>query len=719
MWRRVALCWLLGAVLGAPVARAAEEPPELAAVRVEAPPVIDGALDDPCWQQSSHAEGFSRMAKPGPGLEPTEAWICYDSRNVYVAFYCHDSHPQQIHALQRKRNGDISVDDSVLLSLDVGHDRRTTYSFQLTPRGTQREEIPGGSAEKYEWRGDWTGAARITSDGWTAEMAIPFAILRYPPGQTVFGVHFARYLARMSDWSSWPDLGQGGQTLDLTREADWAGLATPAIRPPAILMPYVVGNLGNSSEEKAVAGGLDAKYVAPIGLVSVLSYKPDFRNIEDVVENIDFTYTQRQFPEYRPFFMEGGGQQSEWGEPAGSFYPPTMIFYSRSIPFVDLGAKIFGKLGRHSIGLLDAVEPGGVGDLVTGYGYDLGDRGKVRLGLVDHRDPEGLDNTAMHLGTEWMWPEPDGSAQFTANVFQGDTRGPGGDGRAFDLNAWRDRPNGLGWWGWYQDVGRDFQTVTEQTEWGPIQRQVGVGYVPETGIRGGGFSLYGSRVQDTGSVEHKGWEADTSAFDDPAGPRWALAGGYSVQWRNDTSWQWNLGTGERAGFAERGLDFTRDWHNKDLYTRGSFGGTLGTRLGGPYRFLHLSQGYRPTQSFSWQVRLEQVDLNAERSSDNLRGAQALLTATYDLSDEKSVTARAVYRRGNSNFWLPQVYYDPAKMPSEFSGGSPDAQVGKLNLYAAYRQRVAHGRDIFVILGDPNAASTQASIAIKLVWTHVL
>jgi hypothetical protein len=66
-----------------------------------------------------------------------------------------------------------------------------------------------------------------------------------------------------------------------------------------------------------------------------------------------------------------------------------------------------------------------------------------------------------------------------------------------------------------------------------------------------------------------------------------------------------------------------------------------------------------------------------------------------------------------------VYYDPTKMPGELNGASPDAQVGKLNLYAAYRQRVAHGRDIFVILGDPNAASTQASIAVKLVWTHFL
>ncbi len=694
-----------------------EGPPRSEAVAIDRMPVIDGALDDPCWQQATHVEGFSRMTKRGRGFERTEAWICYDSRNVYAAFYCHDSHPQQIHALQRKRNGDISKDDSVLLSLDVGHDHRTTYSFQLTPRGTQREEIPGGSAEKYEWRGDWTGAARIVPDGWTAEMAIPFGILRYPTGQKTFGVHFARYLARMSDWSSWPDLGQGGETLDLTRDADWVGIAAPAISPPLILMPYLVADLGGSSEDKAVSGGLDTKYVMPNGLVSVLSYKPDFRNIEDVVESIDFTYTEREFPEYRPFFMEGGGQKTEWGEPAGSYYPPTMIFYSRRIALVNLGAKTFGKLGRHSVGLLDALEPDRTNDLVAAYGYDLGDRGKVRVGLVNHREPAGLDNVAMHVGTEWTWPKPDGSASLAASVFQGNTEGPSGDGRALTIDAGRDRPNGLGWWGWYQEIGRSFQTVTEETESGPVRREVGVGYVPETGIRGGGLSLNMHRLPDTGPVELRGWDVDGSVFDDPAGPRWDVSGGYNLHWRNDTSWHWSLGTGERAGFAERSFNFDREWHNKDFYTRGSFDGTLGARLGGPYRFLQLSQGYRPTQDFSWQVRLEQVRLEAKQPAEDLRGVQALLTATYDLSDEKSITARAVYRRGNSNFWLPQVYYEAEQLPRELSGASPNAQVGKINLYAAYRQRVAHGRDIFLILGDPNAASTQARIAVKLVWTH--
>jgi hypothetical protein len=695
-----------------------EGPKRLEVPSVEQPPMIDGSLADPCWQQATRVEGFVRVQKEGPELERTEAWLCRDADYIYVAFYCHDSRPQDIQALQRKRGGDIGKDDSVLVSLDVRHDHRTPYSFQLTPRGTQREDIPGGSAEKYEWRGDWRGGARLVADGWTAEMAIPFSILRYPNGQQTFGVHFARYLARMRDWSSWPDIGRGVDSADLTRDADWVNVAPPQQRSPLILMPYTVADLGRRAEEPTSAG-LDSKYLLSNGLVTMLSYKPDFRNIEDVVESIDFTYTEREFPEYRPFFTEGGGKRTEWGEAAGSYYPPTMIFYSRRIPMVDVGAKAFGKLGRHSLGFLEAMEPEQVNDAALAYAYDLGDRGRLRFGAVDHREPEGLDNLAFHLGTEWSWPTADGSSSFSTSLFQGRTDGPGGDGRAFSLDAGRWRPNGLGWWAYYQQIGEDFQNVLEQDESGTWRRPVGVGFVPETDIRGGGVWLNGNWRYDTGSVERRGWDFGMSSFDDPAGPRWEVSGGYDLHRRNATSWSCGLGAGERSGFAERSLSFGRDWHNSDFYTRGSLWGIIGERLGGPYRFLRLSQGYRPTRDFSWQIRLEKVSLDTPDPSDQLTGAQALLTATYDLSDEKSISARLVYRKGNANFWLPQVYYDWDSIPDPLKEAAPDAQVGRFNLYASYRQRVAHGRDILVIIGDPNSPTTQTRIAVKLVWTHFI
>jgi len=695
--------------------RAAEPsggPPRLEALRVERGPAIDGALDDDCWRAATRVEGFFRVDKEGPELERTEAWLCHDSRTIYVAFYCHDSRPGEIQALQRKRGGDISQDDAAIVSLDVIGDHRTVYAFGVTPRGTQVETIPGGSAAKYEWRGDWKAAGRVVEDGWTAELAIPFSILRYPEGQQTFRVHFRRYLARMTDWSCWPDLGR---SEDLTREAQWVGLATPKHREPVILMPYGVFDSAGGEEEKS-AGGFDSKYTMPNGLVALLSYKPDFRNIEDVVQSIDFTYAERALPEYRPFFAEGGGQLTEWDTVQGSYFPPPTIFYSRRISTLDLGAKIFGKLGRGRLGLLWAGERGAAGDWALACGHDVGARGLLEVGVVDHREAEGLDNQAVHFGTDWFWPLRDGGAYASADFYRGRTEGPGGDDGAVSMSAGTYKPNGIGYTAFYQQVGPDFQNVVEATEWGWWRRSVGVGYVPYTDVTTTGISVTGNRIFDMGRWERRGWDCGLYTAKYANGEMQQLNGGYRLGLRNNTSWRLAVVAGKHTGFSEQYLTLSRDWHNKDMYARGSVSAALGDRQGGPYRFLQLTQAFRPTQDFSWQLRLEQVRLDASWPASKLRGMQAVVTATYDVTNERSISARLVYRKGNANFWLPQVYYDWASLPAELQGGLPDLEVAKLNTYLGYRQRVARGRDIFIIVGDPNTPGTEARIAVKVVTT---
>ena len=312
---------------------------------------------------------------------------------------------------------------------------------------------------------------------------------------------------------------------------------------------------------------------------------------------------------------------------------------------------------------------------------------------------------------------PDGGAYAGVDGYQGSTEGPGGDGEALSLNVGRYRPNGPGWAVSWDEIDADFQSVVQEEEWGSWRRPVGIGLVSETGIRGGLLSVGASRTHDAGPLERQGWDVYLNGYDDLTGGRWDVGGGYSWGWRNDTSWQWAVGGGERAGYSQRVVAVSRDWHNKDVYVKGSLEGRAGELLGGPYWFLRLSQAFRVSQDLSWQARLEQVRLNAESTDARLTGMQALLTATHDLTDEKSISVRLVYRKGNASFWLPQVYYDPARLPTELQDAPFSEEVAKLNVYAAYRQRVARGRDIFVILGDPNTPGTEARIAVKVVWTE--
>ncbi|MCX7643022.1 MAG: DUF5916 domain-containing protein [Armatimonadetes bacterium] len=98
-------------------------------------------------------------------------------------------------------------------------------------------------------------------------------------------------------------------------------------------------------EDKGIRSGLDVKQHLPDGLQWQMTLNPDFRNVEDVVETIDFTCVPRLLPDRRPFFTEGQ-----------DYFPPRFMFYSRNVKDALLGTKLFGKVGRAGVGILSAYE---------------------------------------------------------------------------------------------------------------------------------------------------------------------------------------------------------------------------------------------------------------------------------------------------------------------------------------------------------------------------
>ena len=65
--------------------------------------------------------------------------------------------------------------------------------------------------------------------------------------------------------------------------------------------------------------------------------------------------------------------------------------------------------------------------------------------------------------------------------------------------------------------------------------------------------------------------------------------------------------------------------------------------------------------------------------------QLVLTTTYDLTDERTASARLVCSDSNTN------------------------------VYAAYRQRVRRGMDLLIVVGDPNADQWVSRLAVKAMW----
>jgi len=494
--------------------------------------------------------------------------------------------------------------------------------------------------------------------------------LRYPQGQDCFRITLERQLARDDDDSVWPRSyarrQDPGECARLTR------IETPPVPFRYVLMPYLLSVMSEDEEDRdAIVGGIDFKGTLPNSIVGLASYRPDFRNLEDVVETIDFTFVERYLPEYRPFFQEGSGYM-----PGGErSWAPVDLFYSRRIEELDWGVKGFGTVGSHRFGLLDAYRRGGENHLVWNYQHLFDTEGSVGFAGVERRVPGEPDNSACSLGTYWNHPFTGGSRSFAADWYQSRTEGEGGDDEAVYVQSSVWRRQGLGGWLGYSAVGSQFRADD--------------GYVPDPGVRRFSAGVSHQRSYDVGSLQDSDWYLNLEAGESDEGARRRLSLDHGREWRNGWELRAGMSRGKRDGFDVVSNALGIGWNSRDMYRRGDVGFSWGERFGGPYRYCTLRQGFRLGPRWSADVSAERVFAADLDDDGNIvppeQTQQLVLTTTYDISDEKSVSGRFVKGESGANF------------------------------YAAYRQRARRGMDLLVVAGDPNADEWTSRLAVKAMW----
>ncbi|HUS80726.1 MAG TPA: sugar-binding protein, partial [Armatimonadota bacterium] len=160
----------------------------------QAPPKLDGVLDDPCWQSAGRVSDFEDFLRV-PGTEvKTTVLACADRQALYFGFECTEPDTANLLAAAQERDGPLWQDDSVELFLDTNLDRRTWYQIIVNSRGvffdqdTGAPDLPGA-----KWNGPIEAAAHVYPDRWTAEVRLEFTGLRLAEasGQG-WGANFAR-----------------------------------------------------------------------------------------------------------------------------------------------------------------------------------------------------------------------------------------------------------------------------------------------------------------------------------------------------------------------------------------------------------------------------------------------------------------------------------------------------------------------------------------------
>ena len=319
---------------------------ELSAVKTDHPPTIDGVLDDACWQDAPQATGFTDERTGKLARNQSVARLVYTNTSIYVAVHLYDDIPDKIVARQTKDQTRIRGEDSVSFSLDPFHTHQFSDRnfFIVNPLGTKYAHLATGRAEKSEWIGLWKTAAQIVDDGWVVEMEIPWQMLDYPDTKEPIrmGINVDRLQQRTGEKSWWCNLG-----VNEFRENDghWVDVLPPPRKRELKVLPYLISGISETEtdeREYTARAGADIRYEVTPQLRLIGTANPDFDNIEQAVEGIDFSYGERYVPDRRPFFSEGG-----------NVYRLGNLLHSRRIMDMDGGIKLFGKIGKNtSVGTL-------------------------------------------------------------------------------------------------------------------------------------------------------------------------------------------------------------------------------------------------------------------------------------------------------------------------------------------------------------------------------
>lgn len=351
-----------------PVAQG-ETPIAVRAVRVDKGPALDGRLDDEAWKKAPVFTAF-RMVVPRSGDEPserTELRVCSDGTRLYIGVLCRDGEPGRISANSMAHDGDETEEageDAVRVILDPFQDRRNAYFFSVNPRGAKSEGLATGEHSSLAWDGLWDARSAIGPDGWSTEIAVPFKSISFKPDLETWGLNVERVIARRQEIDRLSGARADSFFTNPAEAAPLEGLGRVRQGLGLTFKPYGLMSPGRDHAAGAPTdwrwdGGFDLyKNVTP-NLVGAFSYRTDFAETEVDERQVNLTRFPLYFPEKRTFFLEGseifnfGTTMAGSGSGFSPFFSRRIgLFEGQPVP-VSYGAKVFGKIGRTNVQVLD------------------------------------------------------------------------------------------------------------------------------------------------------------------------------------------------------------------------------------------------------------------------------------------------------------------------------------------------------------------------------
>ncbi len=306
--------------------------------------LIDGKLNEVEWKDADLITGFTQY-EPSygtPSKYKTIVKVLYNNKMIYIGVECLDPDPSRISAKITNRDGSVDDDDSIIIGLDTFNDGNNAYSFIVNSLGTQKDMriADNGRTEDNDWDAGWFSAGSVNENGWSAEVGIPFEIIKFNSKAGEWGFNIGRFVPRDLEESYWiKDLVSSKR---ISQYGKIKGLDLKSVSGTRLtVIPYGQMQLrkGVKGEEKF---GADIRYKLSSNLSADATVNPDFATVEADIEQVNLTKFELWYPEKRPFFLEG----------AENYRTRVRQFYSRRIGEIPWGFKLTGKVDKWKINML-------------------------------------------------------------------------------------------------------------------------------------------------------------------------------------------------------------------------------------------------------------------------------------------------------------------------------------------------------------------------------
>gem|GEM_PF-1221774 len=189
---------VIAAILGVAIAFQARAAESYVLATTTQAPVIDGRLDEPCWQQATALDRFVLLG----GIEPppdqraaTRALLTADQANLYLGIVCEEPLVAKLTQRHTERDSDVWQDDDVevmIMPCAQGVDRYVQIC--ANPAGALLDGyLPGPAAPMDKgYDSEAEVSARVGASDWTVELRLPLANLPVESPAGPWYLHVAR-----------------------------------------------------------------------------------------------------------------------------------------------------------------------------------------------------------------------------------------------------------------------------------------------------------------------------------------------------------------------------------------------------------------------------------------------------------------------------------------------------------------------------------------------